>query len=164
MPSVTKLVKCIFLLASSADAFRSIATRRSLRGAPPRAYTPSPMDPEVVYRELAVVAASAAAAGWWWTVTVPDKRLELSKSKSEGGEVREYLEDLRDDETRAVEKWLLADWLAGKTKKPAALPFLKKAKFNSGDNPILAASGLIGAAVITTAIVEQVLGSGGGVR
>ncbi len=137
-----------------------VARRRSVV----RAYTPSPLDPSVIYSQLAVVGASSAAFAFWWTVTVPDKRVELSKSKAEGGTTREYLEEIRGDDDREFEQWLFTDWLSGKTRKPAALPFLKKAKFNSGDNPILAATALIGTAVITASIIEQVTGSGGGVR
>ena len=94
-------------------------------------------------------------------MTVPDKRVELSKSKAEGGSTREYLEDIRGDDERQLEQWLFTDWLQGRTRKPAALPFFKKAKFNSGDNPILVAAALIGTAVITASVVEQLTGSGG---
>ena len=142
----------------------SLAGRVVRRRAVVRAYTPSPLDPSVIYSQLAVVGASSAAFAFWWTVTVPDKRVELSKSKAEGGATREYLEEIRGDDEREFEQWLFTDWLSGKTRKPAALPFLKKAKFNSGDNPILAATALIGTAVITASIIEQVTGSGGGVR
>lgn len=56
--------------------------------------------------------------------------------------------------SRSFERWLLADWLnSNNEKKAAALPFLPKAKFNSGDNPILAAMALImGAGVLFTAL------------
>jgi hypothetical protein len=70
-----------------------------------------------------------------------------------------------DDDSRAFERWLFTDWLqdnksstgrkAGRQKEPA-LPILKDAKWNSGDNPILAASALIGLGVLFTAITERV--------
>jgi hypothetical protein len=69
------------------------------------------------------------------------------KSKR-SGEVNEYLTELLLDEEeakseggeskRGFERWLLTDWLRprrGKSNvKKGALPFLKKAKWNSGDN------------------------------
>jgi hypothetical protein len=65
---------------------------------------------------------------------------------------------------RAFERWLFTDWLqdnksgrkAGRQKEPA-LPILKDAKWNSGDNPVLAASTLIGLGVILSAVVERLL-------
>jgi hypothetical protein len=68
-----------------------------------------------------------------------------------------------DDDSRAFERWLFTDWLqdnksskkAGRQKEPA-LPILKDAKWNSGDNPVLAASALIGLGVLFTAITERV--------
>lgn len=64
---------------------------------------------------------------------------------------------------RSFERWLFTDWLendkqktkAGRQKEPA-LPILKKAKWNSGDNPILAATALIMGGVIFTAITERI--------
>ena len=53
------------------------------------------------------------------------------------------------------QRWLLSDWMDPKTsKKAAALPLLPKSKFNSGDNPILAATALI----MATGVVFSVLG------
>mmetsp|Transcript_20866 Transcript_20866/g.24828 ORF Transcript_20866/g.24828 Transcript_20866/m.24828 type:complete len:241 (+) Transcript_20866:54-776(+) len=64
---------------------------------------------------------------------------------------------------RNFERWLFTDWLqdnksarkAGRQKEPA-LPILKDAKWNSGDNPVLAASALIGIGVLFTAFTERV--------
>ena len=62
---------------------------------------------------------------------------------------------------RALERWLFADWLhkgpavAGRQKEPA-LPVLKQAKWNSGDNPVLAATALILLGVVLTSTVEQI--------
>jgi hypothetical protein len=59
--------------------------------------------------------------------------------------------------SRRFERWLFADWLQySSTKKEAALPILKKAKWNSGDNPVLAATALILVGVTLTAIVEHI--------
>jgi hypothetical protein len=65
---------------------------------------------------------------------------------------------------RAFERWLFTDWLqdnksarkAGRQKEPA-LPILKDAKWNSGDNPVLVASTIIGLGVIVSAVIERAL-------
>ena len=64
-------------------------------------------------------------------------------------------EDFNNTE-RGFERWLFADWLrADKQKKPAAIPFIKKVKWNSGDNPVLVAFGGIMAFVIAASIAER---------
>mmetsp|Transcript_24959 Transcript_24959/g.69088 ORF Transcript_24959/g.69088 Transcript_24959/m.69088 type:complete len:253 (-) Transcript_24959:47-805(-) len=61
---------------------------------------------------------------------------------------------------RSFERWLFTDWLennkpaAGRQKEPA-LPVLKQAKWNSGDNPILAATALITIGVVLTSVLER---------
>jgi len=122
-------------------------------------YEPSPLDPTVIYKNLAVIGISAAAFGYWFNVLVPAKRTELSldKRNQDDGALGNYLTELKEDNTdaRAAEKWLLADWLTDSNqRKAAALPFLPKAKWNSGDNPILAAAVLI----MFTGVVFSVLG------
>ena len=64
---------------------------------------------------------------------------------------------------RDFERWLFSDWLtsgksngAGGRKKEPAIPVLKNAKWNSGDNPVLVASALIGASVTIASITERV--------
>lgn len=68
-------------------------------------------------------------------------------------------------DTRALERWLFTDWLSkdnaskpGRQKEPA-LPVLKGAKWNSGDNPVLVASALIMGGVFFTAVTERVTSS-----
>jgi hypothetical protein len=66
---------------------------------------------------------------------------------------------------RALERWLFTDWLNDKAtkrrdggrQKEAAVPILKDAKWNSGDNPVLAATALIAMGVILTSIAERVV-------
>ena len=65
-------------------------------------------------------------------------------------------------DTRALERWLFTDWLRkddkskpGRQKEPA-LPVLKNAKWNSGDNPVLVAAALIMGGVLFTAVTERV--------
>jgi hypothetical protein len=107
---------------------------------------------------LLIVATTAVAAGYWWNVLIPDRRQELAISKRRG-DVKEYLDDLKEAETvgdKQLERWLLTDWLRdNKSAKPAALPFLKKAKWNSGDNPVLVAVGGIMACVIAASLSER---------
>jgi hypothetical protein len=71
---------------------------------------------------------------------------------------------------RAFERWLFSDWLsqartrnrdgpgrAGRQKDPAIPIVLPNAKWNSGDNPVLAASALIAMGVVASAIVEKLM-------
>ena len=59
---------------------------------------------------------------------------------------------------RSLERWLFTDWLETKapSSKPSALPVLKNAKWNSGDNPVLAATALILLGVFGTAVTERI--------
>ena len=101
---------------------------------------------------------------FWWNVVIPQQRTRLAISKSRG-EVSDMLQRLEESEQTdaspglAVQRWLFADWLAQRkrrTAKPAAIPFLKKAKWNSGDNPILVAMAGIMSLVLASAISERV--------
>jgi type II secretory pathway pseudopilin PulG len=64
---------------------------------------------------------------------------------------------------RALERWLFTDWLikdskirkSGRQKEPA-IPILKNAKWNSGDNPILVATTLILLGVLVTSVTERI--------
>mmetsp|Transcript_11743 Transcript_11743/g.21668 ORF Transcript_11743/g.21668 Transcript_11743/m.21668 type:complete len:222 (-) Transcript_11743:74-739(-) len=64
---------------------------------------------------------------------------------------------------RALERWLFTDWLvdnksarkAGRQKEPA-LPLLKQAKWNSGDNPVVVAGLLMLIGLLLTAITERI--------
>jgi len=122
-----------------------------------RHYTPTPVDPSVVAQQLAVVGVSGAAGFVWWTQTVPAKRLEVSRSKK-SGEIAELLDELDEAEAtgdRKLERWLLTDWREPSRRKEPALPMLPKSKFNSGDNPILAAAALILSFGLANALAER---------
>ena len=122
-----------------------------------RRYTPTPVDPSVVAQQLAVIGASGAAGFVWWTQTVPAKRLEVSRSKK-SGEIAELLDELDEAEAtgdRKLERWLLTDWREPSRRKEPALPMLPKSKFNSGDNPILAAAALILSFGLANALAER---------
>ena len=118
--------------------------------------------PEGTAFALGITSVILAISGYiWWNVLVPQKRTELLQSKK-NGEVKEYLQELMSAEEtneKGFERWLLTDWLRSAKKqrniKKAALPFLKKAKWNSGDNPILVAFGSIMALVMTSVLFER---------
>ena len=122
-----------------------------------RRYTPTPVDPSVVAQQLAVIGVSGAAGFVWWTQTVPAKRLEVSRSKK-SGEIAELLDELDEAEAtgdRKLERWLLTDWREPSRRKEPALPMLPKSKFNSGDNPVLAAAALIMSFGLANALAER---------
>ena len=122
-----------------------------------RHYTPTPVDPSVIAQQLAVVGVSGAAGFVWWTQTVPAKRLEVSRSKK-SGEIAELLDELDEAEAtgdRKLERWLLTDWREPSRRKEPALPMLPKSKFNSGDNPVLAAAALILSFGLANALAER---------
>lgn len=82
-----------------------------------------------------------------------------SETEGEDNEatVREKKSDGRD-----FERWLFTDWLennksAGKPgrKKEPALPILKSAKWNSGDNPVLVTFAMMMVGVLIAAISER---------
>ena len=122
-----------------------------------RRYTPTPVDPSVIAQQLAVIGVSGAAGFVWWTQTVPAKRLEVSRSKK-SGEIAELLDELDEAEAtgdRKLERWVLTDWREPSRRKAPALPMLPKSKFNSGDNPILAAAALILSFGLANALAER---------
>lgn len=111
----------------------------------------------------AVLLVSAVAAWVWANQVVPTSRTKLAISKRRG-DVKEYLDELEQPgNDRQFEQWLFTDWLEarnataipGRQKEPA-LPVLKEAKWNSGDNPILAATALILMGVIFTSVSERI--------
>mmetsp|Transcript_10699 Transcript_10699/g.31903 ORF Transcript_10699/g.31903 Transcript_10699/m.31903 type:complete len:164 (+) Transcript_10699:177-668(+) len=154
------LLHASLLCLATAFVRSPAAPRRATR----TRYVPEPVDPSVIAGQLVVIGASGAAGLYWWRVTVPQKRVEVARSKR-SGEIAELLDELEEADAaaegrptagdRRVERWLLTDWRNPEAKDPA-LPFLPKAKFNSGDNPILAAGALILAAGVANALGERV--------
>ncbi len=64
---------------------------------------------------------------------------------------------------RDFERWLFSDWLnnnksAGKggRKKEPALPILKEAKWNSGDNPVLVTAAIMMVGVLLASVTERI--------
>ena len=143
---------CVVTLASSFRCSTRPRTPRTMRH-----YTPTPVDPSVIAQQLAVIGVSGAAGFVWWTQTVPAKRLEVSRSKK-SGEIAELLDELDEAEAtgdRKLERWLLTDWREPSRRKEPALPMLPKSKFNSGDNPVLAAAALILSFGLANALAER---------
>lgn len=63
---------------------------------------------------------------------------------------------------RDLERWLFSDWLnrpsaskGGRQKEPA-LPVLKDAKWNSGDNPVLVTAAIMMVGIVLASITERV--------
>eukprot|EP00956_Cyclotella_meneghiniana_P037183 scaffold135302_cov69-Cyclotella_meneghiniana.AAC.11 len=130
-----------------------------------------------------VVVLCVIAAFVWANEVVPVSRTKLAISKSRG-EVREYLDGLEqkyveepqdgsvdspetrinaivEEDGRGFERWLFSDWLnkpsskGGRQKEPA-LPILKDAKWNSGDNPVLVTAGIMMIGIVIASITERV--------
>lgn len=97
---------------------------------------------EVLFGLLFTSAFCAGLYSFWDKQIVPQKRAELAASKRKG-EIKEYLEEVSMDGNRTLEQWFFNDWLNPSKEKKAAVPFLPKKKFNSGDNPVIAATALL---------------------
>ena len=116
---------------------------------------------ESIYGLVGTSLVLMVAGTVWWTQVIPQKRLELSKSKRQGT-VGEMLDELREleltgSDDRQLERWFYTDWIkkVPGSNKPSALPFLKKAKWNSGDNPILVAFAAIFSLVFAASLAER---------
>jgi len=151
-------------IASAATTSEVFAGTHAITSA--KEFEPILPDTSALLGILAIVLASAAATWVWANQVVPTSRTKLALQKREGGEVNDYLEELKADKKlenggeRKLEQWLFTDWLeqksakTGRQKEPA-LPILKKAKWNSGDNPVLAATALIMAGVFLASAIEK---------
>lgn len=103
------------------------------------------------------------AAVVWSEQVVPVSRTKLALSKK-NGQVKEYLDELQESgqEEKPLETWLFSDWLQARdnstitTKKEPALPILKSAKWNSGDNPVVVTSAMLMLGIVVAAITERV--------
>lgn len=130
-----------------------------------------------------IILISLVAGTVWSNEVVPVSRTKLALSKRDGS-VKEYLDELKKDgyttqldeegnslleggqipikpnvgDGRDFERWLFSDWLNNDkgTRKPSAIPILKKANWNSGDNPVLVSVAILGAAVLITSIAERI--------
>ena len=120
---------------------------------------------DILYGFGGVTAVLAITTVYWWTVVIPQQRTNLAISKSRGqvNQLLTSLEESKDTEddnnNKAFQRWLFSDWLTQRIKrtpKPAAIPFLKKAKWNSGDNPVLVTFAGMMAVLIASSLSERV--------
>jgi hypothetical protein len=130
-------------------------------------------DGSVLMGMVSIVLLSGLAFYVWQEQVVPVSRTKLALSKRSGA-VKQYLDELSAEEaavrnegsssSRKFERWLFTDWLVQRenkakgqsNKKEPALPILKDAKWNSGDNPVIAATGLIGICVLVASLTERI--------
>jgi hypothetical protein len=80
-------------------------------GVPPSGYVPSPMDTSALQSELLVLAVIAIMTAYWWYVLVPGARVNLAVNKRTG-KLRAYLEELKADDDRKLERFFYQKWLA----------------------------------------------------
>ena len=64
-------------------------------------YVPSPMDTSMLTSQLVVLGFTGVMVAYWWYVLVPGARVNLAVNKK-SGKLRDYLEELKDDDSRAV--------------------------------------------------------------
>lgn len=163
MRTATRTVSIAVLLALAAAHTHSapgVRLRPARRVAHTRMlveYGPE-IHPEQLYAFGAVTGMTAVGYQIWEKVLVPQKRLELSRSKR-GGEVKQLLDEIQDAPSeRALERWFFSDWLEarnGTQVKKSAVPFLPKSKFNSGDNPVIGAVAAIMVIGILSSSLKQ---------
>ena len=94
-----------------------------------------------------------------------DVSLETTSAATIDGK-ESTLENQKSNDGRDFERWLFTDWLennksAGKPgrKKEPALPILKNAKWNSGDNPVLVTFAMMMVGVLIASVTERTGGS-----
>jgi len=108
-----------------------------------------------------VIVLCIIAAVVWSEQVVPVSRTKLALSKK-NGQVKDYLDELEENkEEKPLETWLFSDWLQARSnsttnKKEPALPILKSAKWNSGDNPVVVTSAMLMVGILVAAITERV--------
>mmetsp|Transcript_43700 Transcript_43700/g.83407 ORF Transcript_43700/g.83407 Transcript_43700/m.83407 type:complete len:223 (+) Transcript_43700:104-772(+) len=73
-------------------------------------YVPSPMDTSMLTAQLEVLGAVGVMVVYWWYVLVPNARVNLAVNKKKGN-LRAYLQDLKEDDSRGLERWFYSNWL-----------------------------------------------------
>jgi hypothetical protein len=60
--------------------------------------------------------------------------------------------------SRAFERWLMTDWLTdNKSRKQPAIPILKRAKWNSGDNPVVVTAAMMMVGIVIASVTERIV-------
>jgi hypothetical protein len=176
----TNLISTKFQTCTLSSAQLASASDFNALDQPLKTYEAVPPDTATLVGFAVVSLLSIIAYFVWANEVVPVSRTKLALSKRDG-EVKAYLDELRavnttetiDDEGdvrisinandgRNFERWLFSDWLnnnksaKGGRKKPSALPILKNAKWNSGDNPVLVTTAMLMVGVLIAAITERI--------
>ena len=73
-------------------------------------YTPSPLEPGALNAQFAVLGFVSITVAYWWFVVVPAARINLAVNKNQG-KLKTYLEELKRDESRTLERWFFTEWL-----------------------------------------------------
>lgn len=73
-------------------------------------YVPSPMDTSVLTAQLEVLGAVGVMVIYWWYVLVPNARVNLAVNKKKGN-LAQYLQELKQDDSRPIERWFYTNWL-----------------------------------------------------
>jgi hypothetical protein len=73
-------------------------------------YTPSPLEPGALNAQFAVLGVVSITVAYWWFVVVPAARINLAVNKNQG-KLKTYLEELKRDESRTLERWFFTEWL-----------------------------------------------------
>lgn len=149
LPHVTKVGNLLSVRSktrTSSSAYSSSSSSfSSLAALPPSAadnalaygattYVPSPMDYSALQSQLVVLGAIGIMTAYWWYVLVPGARVNLAVNKR-SGKLRDYLEELKGDDDRKLERFFYQKWLAKVCVEPLALFFCHRIYF-LWSNPI----------------------------
>lgn len=97
------------------------------------------------------------------TATISTATLDEGEITTSMGDSSESSQTVKPNagDGRDFERWLFSDWLnkpgtkGGRQKEPA-LPILKEAKWNSGDNPVLVTAAIMIVGIVLASITERV--------
>ena len=73
-------------------------------------YAPSPLEPGALNAQFAVLGVVSITVAYWWFVVVPAARINLAVNKNQG-KLKTYLEELKQDDSRKLERWFFTEWL-----------------------------------------------------
>ena len=74
-------------------------------------YVPSPMDTSALQSQGVVLLTVGVMTAYWWYILVPGARVNLAVNKRTG-KLRDYLVELKDDDSRKLERFFYQKWLA----------------------------------------------------
>ena len=74
-------------------------------------YVPSPMDTSALQSQGVVLLTVGVMTAYWWYVLVPGARVNLAVNKRTG-KLRDYLVELKGDDSRKLERFFYQKWLA----------------------------------------------------